>query len=99
MTDRSSPCVSGSWTPAQQEKCFYTSHVKLFYAASKRGIWSLGSDVIMKDRPDEGPNTKVTTLKYLVNHHDDKSLADSKRTLKWSATDLGILGIALCFSG
>ena len=52
----------------QQEQCSYLSHVKLFYGASQRGVWSIGSNVILKERPDEGPKTEVTTLKYLANH-------------------------------
>lgn len=29
------------------------------YGAFKRGVWSIGSDVILKDRPDEGPKAKI----------------------------------------
>ncbi|RDW70510.1 uncharacterized protein DSM5745_08021 [Aspergillus mulundensis] len=68
MTDPSDACVACSWTPDQQEQCFYTSHVKLFHAASKRGVWCIGSDVIMKERPDQGPKTEVQTLNYLANY-------------------------------
>lgn len=57
-------CVACGWTLEQQGQCLYSSHVKLFYGASKSDVWSIGSDVILKERPDEGPKTEVTTLKY-----------------------------------
>lgn len=40
--------------------------------ASIRGVWSIGSDVILKDRPDEGLKAKVevNTLNYLATHTD-----------------------------
>lgn len=71
MAEKSSKgCVACGWTPEQQEQCFYSSHVKLFYGASRRGVWSIGSDVIMKERPDEGPKTEVNTLNHLAAYPD-----------------------------
>ncbi|KAE8154451.1 kinase-like protein [Aspergillus avenaceus] len=66
--DPSNGCVACGWTPAQQDDCYYTSHVKLFYGASKRGVWSIGSDVILKERPDVGPKLEVPTLRFLEGH-------------------------------
>lgn len=67
MSEESSKgCIACGWTLDQQEQCFYSSHVKLFYGASKRGVWSIGSDVILKERPDEGPKTEVITLNHLT---------------------------------
>ncbi|KAJ5404008.1 hypothetical protein N7509_003879 [Penicillium cosmopolitanum] len=45
---------------------------EIFYGASTRGVWSIGSDVILKDRPDEGPKARVEvkTLNYLATHTD-----------------------------
>lgn len=63
-------CVACGWTLEQQENCAYSSHLKLFYGAGKRGTWSIGSDVILKERPDEGPKTEVTTLKHLAAYPD-----------------------------
>jgi aminoglycoside phosphotransferase (APT) family kinase protein len=42
--------------------------VKLFYGASQRGVWSIGSDVILKDRPDEGAKARIEakTLEFLA---------------------------------
>ncbi|KAL4943752.1 hypothetical protein BDV06DRAFT_189133 [Aspergillus oleicola] len=42
-------CIACSWTPKQQSQCYYTSNVKLFYGASTRGTWSIGSDMILKN--------------------------------------------------
>ncbi|RJE19646.1 Phosphotransferase enzyme family [Aspergillus sclerotialis] len=59
------------WLDAREtNQCDYTNHVKLFYGASTRGVWSIGSDAILKDRPDEGPKAKieVKTLNYLATH-------------------------------
>ncbi|KAJ5100440.1 hypothetical protein N7456_006492 [Penicillium angulare] len=63
-------CDTCGWTLDKKSKCDYTSHLKLFYGASTRGVWSIGSDVILKDRPDEGPKAKVevNTLRYLEAH-------------------------------
>lgn len=63
-------CIACGWTLDKQKQCHYTSHLKLFYAASTRGVWSIGSDVILKDRPDEGPKAKkeVKTLNYLTTY-------------------------------
>lgn len=52
-------CVACGWTLDEQKKCDYTSHLKLFYGASTRGVWSIGSDVILKDRPDDGPIARI----------------------------------------
>ncbi|KAJ5582383.1 hypothetical protein N7535_001003 [Penicillium sp. DV-2018c] len=63
-------CIACGWTLEQQDNCSYSSHVKLFYGASRRGVWSIGTDVILKERPDEGPKTEVNTLNYLTSHSD-----------------------------
>ncbi|GES61684.1 kinase-like protein [Aspergillus terreus] len=63
-------CVACGWTLEQQEQCSYSSHVKLFYGASRRGVWSIGSDVILKECPAEGPKNEAKTLEYLSNHPD-----------------------------
>lgn len=42
--------------------------MKLFRGASLRGVWSIGSDVILKDLPEQGPKTELITLKYLGSH-------------------------------
>ncbi|CRG83008.1 hypothetical protein PISL3812_00356 [Talaromyces islandicus] len=61
-------CVACGWTALKEKRCHYSSHVKLFYGASDRGVWSIGSDVILKERPDEGPKAKIEakTLGFLA---------------------------------
>lgn len=63
-------CIACGWTRNQQDTCHYSSHLRLFHATSQQGVWSIGSDVILKDRPDEGPKAKVEvkTLTYLATH-------------------------------
>lgn len=63
-------CIACGWTPDKQKRCCYSSHVKLIYGAHNRGVWSIGSDLILKERPDEGPNIGVKTLNHLANHTD-----------------------------
>jgi hypothetical protein len=64
-----SGCVACGWTALKRKRCHYESHVKLFYGASQRGVWSIGTDVILKDRPDEGSKAKIEakTLDFLAN--------------------------------
>lgn len=46
----STPCSACSWTTERQKGCRYESHVKLFNGCSDRGVWSLGSQLILKER-------------------------------------------------
>ena len=61
-------CIACGWTSDKQKRFCYSSHVKLIYGAHNRGVWSIGSDSILKERPNKGPNIVVKTLKYLANH-------------------------------
>ncbi|PWY91894.1 kinase-like protein [Aspergillus sclerotioniger CBS 115572] len=71
MTEQKSDvCIACGWTSADQKRCCYSSHVKLFYGAGNRGVWSIGSDMILKERPDEGPKAEVDTLRKLAAHKD-----------------------------
>ncbi|OOF91642.1 hypothetical protein ASPCADRAFT_9566 [Aspergillus carbonarius ITEM 5010] len=45
-----SPCTACSWSPERERNCSYESDVKLFHASRNRGIWSIGSNLILKDR-------------------------------------------------
>lgn len=85
-------CVVCGWTTEQQDQCFYSSHAKLFYGASRRGLWSIGSDVIMKESPDEGPKTELITLNHLAAAYPDTILAP-----KFCATGLITMDDTLCF--
>lgn len=68
QSDTGTSCVACGWTKLKQKQCHYSSHIKLFYGASQRGVWSIGSDVILKDRPDEGSKAKIEakTLDFLA---------------------------------
>ena len=68
QSDTGTGCIACGWTTSKQKQCHYSSHVKLFYGASQRGVWSIGSDVILKDRPDEGSKAKIEakTLDFLA---------------------------------
>lgn len=62
-----SECTACGWSTEKQKRCHYSSHVKLFYGASQRGVWAIGSDVILKDRPTP-LKTEVKTIEYLAHH-------------------------------
>lgn len=68
MSDRksdSSPCAACSWTPERQGQCRYNSNVKLFYGVSDRGVWSLGSTHILKERGNSPPTYEERNLQLL----------------------------------
>ncbi|OOF99121.1 hypothetical protein ASPCADRAFT_513206 [Aspergillus carbonarius ITEM 5010] len=68
--ENSDGCIACGWTSAKQKQCCYSSHVKLIYGAHDRGVWSIGSDLILKERPDEGPKAEVDTLRKLATYED-----------------------------
>lgn len=61
-------CVACGWTHDKQSRCCYSSHVKLIYGAHDRGVWSIGTDLILKERPDDGPKNEAKTLKLLASY-------------------------------
>lgn len=63
-------CIACGWIADKQKRCCYSSHVKLVYGAHNQGVWSIGSDLILKERPDEGPKIKVKTLNHLATLTD-----------------------------
>ncbi|KAL4947283.1 kinase-like domain-containing protein [Aspergillus filifer] len=64
----STPCSACTWTADRQENCRYHSNVKLFYSMSDRGVWSLGSRYILKDRSIQPPNFETSNLRFLKEH-------------------------------
>ncbi|KAF7585502.1 hypothetical protein BBP40_010799 [Aspergillus hancockii] len=62
------PCPACSWTTSKQKCCDYTSYVKLFYGARDRGVWSLGSDYILKERPNRVPRLEVDNIRFIKQH-------------------------------
>lgn len=63
MTSNIRPACS--WTPQRQKHCNYESHVKLFYEAGDRGVWSLGSKLILKDRGSNLPTSEVPNIQFV----------------------------------
>ncbi|RHZ63012.1 hypothetical protein CDV55_106300 [Aspergillus turcosus] len=59
------PCSACSWTIERQKHCNYKSHVKLFYEAGGRGVWSLGSNLILKDRGARLPTLEVANAQFV----------------------------------
>lgn len=61
-------CPACGWTASKQKCCSYSSHVTLFYGAGDRGVWSLGSDLILKERPNLPPKIEVHNIEFLKQH-------------------------------
>ncbi|GLA01027.1 hypothetical protein AnigIFM60653_010880 [Aspergillus niger] len=61
----STPCTVCSWTPERQKYCSYESYLKLFYEAGDRGVWSIGSKVILKDRGSNLPTSEVPNIQFV----------------------------------
>ncbi|GLA56069.1 hypothetical protein AnigIFM63604_004246 [Aspergillus niger] len=58
-------CAACSWTAERQKYCNYKSYVKLFYEAGDRGVWSLGSNLILKDRGASLPTFEVPNIQFV----------------------------------
>ncbi|KAJ5931074.1 hypothetical protein N7466_006567 [Penicillium verhagenii] len=65
METETTPCSACSWTPKRQTQCSYDSHVKIFYSASTRGGWSLGSKLILRERSAAPPNFEAPNIRFL----------------------------------
>ncbi|KAI1391614.1 kinase-like protein [Hypoxylon trugodes] len=63
--DPSEPCVACGWTLAEDQCTSYKSSVKLFYAASSRGAWALGSKFILKERGTFPPSHEAANIRFL----------------------------------
>ena len=58
-------CSGCGWSQEKQNTCNYHSHVKLIYGVSDRGVWSLGSRFILKERPADAPNFESLNIRFL----------------------------------
>ncbi|KAL6353685.1 hypothetical protein LRP88_12998 [Fusarium phalaenopsidis] len=58
-------CTACSWSSQRQEACCYHSHVKLDYAVSDRGVWSVGSRMVIKERSTKPPNFEAAALGFI----------------------------------
>lgn len=62
-------CPACGWSTSKQKCCSYASHVALFYGAGDRGVWSLGSDLILKEQPNVlPPKTEVSNIEFVKQH-------------------------------
>ncbi|KAJ4308777.1 hypothetical protein N0V84_011893 [Fusarium piperis] len=61
-------CSACSWSPSRQDGCRYHSQIKLFYGVSDRGVWSVGSKLVIKDRPARPPNSEAVNIAFLQAH-------------------------------
>lgn len=59
------PCVACVWTLDQNDCANYKSSIKLFYAASTRVAWALGSKFILKERQTFPPSHEAANLRFL----------------------------------
>jgi aminoglycoside phosphotransferase (APT) family kinase protein len=67
-TSDTSTCSACGWTSQKQRCCRYASSVKLFYGADARGVWSLGTDFVLKERPLDPPTFEVLNTRFLHAH-------------------------------
>ncbi|KAJ5170086.1 Aminoglycoside phosphotransferase [Penicillium coprophilum] len=65
MSSSEDPCPACKWTPDQQRRCSYESSVRLFYGASSRGYWSLGSKFLLKEREKDPPSYEVINTHFI----------------------------------
>lgn len=61
-------CSACTWSAEKQSHCSYKSNVSLFYSASDRGVWSLGSQFILKERSTEPPSFETANLEFLSSN-------------------------------
>ncbi|PWY78811.1 kinase-like protein [Aspergillus eucalypticola CBS 122712] len=61
----STPCTACNWTPERQNHCNYKSHLNVFYESGNRGIWSIGSKVILKDHGPNHPTPEVPNIHFV----------------------------------
>ncbi|OQE39327.1 hypothetical protein PENCOP_c007G06760 [Penicillium coprophilum] len=65
MSSSEDPCPACKWTPDQQRRCNYESSVRLFYGASSRRYWSLGSKFVLKEREKDPPSYEVINTHFI----------------------------------
>ncbi|KAL4924035.1 uncharacterized protein BDV17DRAFT_275658 [Aspergillus undulatus] len=65
MTSPADPCLTCTWSAERQSHCFNKNHVKIYYSASDRGAWSLGSKFILKDRGLRHPTDEIPNVRFV----------------------------------
>ncbi|RAL12678.1 aminoglycoside phosphotransferase family protein [Aspergillus homomorphus CBS 101889] len=59
------PCKACTFSEQRAHCSSYKSQVKIFYEGSDRGVWSLGSNLILKDRGPELPTDDAANLRFV----------------------------------
>jgi len=67
-TNNTSACSACGWTSQKQRCCRYASSVRLFYGADARGVWSIGTDFVLKERPADPPTYEAANTQFLQAH-------------------------------
>ncbi|GAM88607.1 hypothetical protein ANO11243_066410 [Dothideomycetidae sp. 11243] len=60
-----SPCSACSWSAERQLRTLYKSNVNIFDSASDRGVWSVWSRMILKERSNAAPNFDARNSPFL----------------------------------
>ncbi|CAL5875246.1 uncharacterized protein PFLUO_LOCUS9550 [Penicillium psychrofluorescens] len=61
-------CSACTWSPDRQSHCSYKSHVHIFYEASDRGVWSIGSKYILKERSSKPPSYESVNTRFVKDN-------------------------------
>lgn len=64
--EASTPCSACGWTCEQQRRCSYASSLQLFYGAHDRGVWSIGSDIILKEKPESSNKNEASSISHVT---------------------------------
>ncbi|KAF8243764.1 kinase-like protein [Wilcoxina mikolae CBS 423.85] len=67
-TSTAPPCPVCGFDTSFQNSSDYTATLKVFYGCSDRGVWSIGTDKILKERPATSPMTEGKILTFLKQH-------------------------------
>ncbi|KAM0425505.1 hypothetical protein ACHAPT_009294 [Fusarium lateritium] len=68
MTTNETSCVVCGSTAHSRGTCRYKSHVKLFSTEGNRGVWSIGSNLVVKERSGHIPSYEAPTLRFLESN-------------------------------
>lgn len=90
------PCTACGWTSEKQRCCSYKSHVCLFYGAGSRGVWSLGSQYILRDRENDPPDYDPQNTRFLQEH---TKIPVPSTVLEWDEPDKSCLRVVKRIDG
>ncbi|GLB12525.1 hypothetical protein AtubIFM57258_010207 [Aspergillus tubingensis] len=74
--------------PHSQTDDSYKSQVKLFYRSTDRGVWSIGSKLVLKDRGNHIPSDEASNIR----HFEKKTSIPVPKILKdWKEGDHSLM--------